>query len=217
MGFEIINMGAAPTGVGGDTVRTGFDKVNRNLAQLKDRALQPDYSTLSGQLYREVGVMAVSNYVNAFTLKTKVPSAGGIAPMVRLHGCLATYTSPITIDLSWYFYDGKIVAATALVNTSSREMGTLAANNGLQIILYEENGLANLYLKFPARAYYPRFAVSCLNTGALAMPGGQESDWGIVVDGPPPAAALQQVPFTIVSTLNTANCKVGNDGTIKVA
>ncbi|MDF9616142.1 hypothetical protein P5705_00650 [Pseudomonas entomophila] len=217
MGFEIINMGAAPTGVGGDTVRTGFDKVNRNLALIKDRALQANYSPLSGQLYREVGVAATHNITSGFTLRTNIPAEDGVAPLIRLHGCVNGYTSPITIDLSWYFYLGKVNTAVALVNTTSQNIGSLATGAGLKISIFAENGKANLYFNLPMAIYLPRFAVSCINTGALSVDNGLETGWTVVFDGPAPASNLVQAPFTVVTTLNTANCKVGNDGTIKVA
>lgn len=217
MGFDIINMGAAPTGVGGDTVRSGFDKVNRNLALLKDRALQANYSPLTGQLYREVGVAASNSVVSGFTLRTNVPANEGPAPLVRLHGCVNGYTSPITIDLSWYFYMGQVSTAVALINTASQSVGSLASGGGMNITVFAENGKANLYFRLPMAIYLPRFAVSCIHTGALPMGDGQETGWTIVPDAPAPASNLVQAPFNIVTTLNTANCKVGNDGTIKVA
>ncbi|MDF9755460.1 hypothetical protein ACVWY1_001442 [Pseudomonas sp. TE6288] len=217
MGFEIINMGTAPTGVGGDTVRTGFDKVNRNLALIRDRALQANYSPLVGQLYREVGVAASHTIVSSFTLRTKMPAEDGIAPLVRLHGCVNGYTSPITIDMSWYFYLGQVNTAVALVNTSSPNIGSLASGGGLKITVYAENGKANLHFKLPMGIYLPRFAVSCTNPGALSVDNGLEAGWTVVFDAPAPPSNLVQAPFNVVTTLNTANCKVGNDGTIKVA
>lgn len=217
MSFETIELGASPSGVGGDTVRSGFEKVNRNLGLLKDRAYQPNYSILSGQLFREVGVAATSGYISSLTIRTKVPAITGIAPLVRLQGCLETYTTPVTLDLSWYFYDGLINSAYGLLSSASTTLNTLAPASAMQVVLYAENGLANLYIKFPTSSYYPRLAVSCLNTGALTMSGGMESGWQVLFDAPAPAATLIQAPIKITTTLNTANCKVGNDGTIKVA
>lgn len=217
MAFETISLGSLPSGLGGDTARSAFEKINRNLAQIKDRALQANYSALSGQLYREVGIAASSANVTSLTIRTQVPAISGIAPVVRLQGCLDTYTSPVTLDLSWYFYNGVVSSAFGLLDSASPAIATLASATALQVVLYAEGGMANLYVKFPKAVYYPRLAVSCLHTGALPMGAGTETGWEVAFDAPAPAASLVQAAFKLTTTLNTANCKVGNDGTIKVA
>ncbi|QHF27379.1 hypothetical protein [Pseudomonas sp. R32] len=222
MNFETINVGVAPTGTGGDTVRSGFEKHNRNFQQLnsslKDRAFQADGSLLQGYLSREVAQVGLG-YVTSFTIKTKIPAGEASAPLLKLQGCASGYTSPVTIDLSWYFYQGVVNSGFALVNATSPSLATLGyfPGSSMQIIVYAENGLTNLYIKFPLKVYLPRFALSVIDTGNLNMPLGEEKGWTITGDLPAPASGLVQSPLTIINTLNTSNCKVGNDGTIKVA
>lgn len=183
---------------------------------LKARAFQADGERLNGQNVTEVARVN-GGLISSLTLHTTMPYTEAESPLLRCVGCLSGYTSPFTLDLSWYYYQGSFNTGVALLNTASPTISSLQGVPPLKVNVYRrpETGLMSIYIGFPVQVYLPRFAIFSIRTGALEVPAAYFSNWTTVADIAPPTAAMNMGALTVINTLNTANCARQADGSIK--
>lgn len=183
---------------------------------LKSRAFQADGERLVGQNITEAGKVNGS-LVSSLTVHTTMPYTETESPLIRCIGCINGYTSPFTLDLSWYYYQGAFNTGVALLNSASSSIGNLQGGPALKVSVYRrpETGLISIYIGFPGKVYLPRFAMYSIQTGALEVSTAYMSGWTTVADIAPPTASMNMGELTVISTLNTANCARQADGTIK--
>lgn len=183
---------------------------------LKSRAFQADGERLLGQNITEAG-KASGGLVSSLTVHTSMPYTESESPLIRCLGCINGYTSPFTLDLSWYYYQGSFNSGVALLNSASPGISSVQGVPGLKVSVYRrpETGLMSIYIGFPGAVYLPRFAMYSIQTGALEVPAAYTSNWTTVADIAPPTAAMNMGALTVITTLNTANCARQADGLIK--
>ena len=102
-------------------------------------------------------IMAVSNgeTVAGITIYTNIPTDFGYMPLLRITGALSSYTSPVEILVSWYFYEGAVYMPEALVSAAG-PMPTIAVG--------VHNGKIAVQIAFAGgSAYIPRLAIEAVN------------------------------------------------------
>lgn len=183
---------------------------------LKSRAFQADGERLLGLNISEAGTVS-GGLVSSLTIHTTMPYTESESPLIRCVGCINGYTSPFTLDLSWYYYQGSFNSGVALLNSASPAISSLQGAPALKVSVYRrpETGLMSIYIGFPGLIYLPRFAMYSIQTGALEMPAVYTSNWATVADIAPPTTAMNMGALTVITTLNTANCARQADGLIK--
>ncbi|MGU3309768.1 pyocin knob domain-containing protein [Pseudomonas sp. M5A4_2d] len=183
---------------------------------LKSRAFQADGERLLGQNTAEAG-KANGGLVSSLTIHTTMPYSESASPLIRCVGCINGYTSPFTLDLSWYYYQGSFNSGVALLNSASPAIGSLQNVPPLKVSVYRlpETGLMSIYIGFPGVVYLPRFAMYSIQTGAIEVSAAYTLGWTTVADIAPPTTAMNMGALTVITTLNTANCARQADGLIK--
>lgn len=183
---------------------------------LKSRAFQADGERLLGQNTTEAG-KANGSLVSSLTIHTAIRYTESESPLIRCVGCINGYTSPFTLDLSWYYYQGSFSSGVALLNAASPAIGNLQGGPSLKVRVYRrpETGLMSIYIGFPGVVYLPRFAMYSIQTGALEVPAAFASNWLTEVDIAPPTSDMNVGVLNVITTLNTANCAKQADGSIK--
>lgn len=183
---------------------------------LKSRAFQADGERLLGQNTTEAG-RASGSLVSSLTIHTTIPYTESESPLIRCVGCINGYTSPFTLDLSWYYYQGAFSSGVALLNAASPAIGSVQSGSALKVSVYRrpETGLMSIYIGFPGVVYLPRFAMYSIQTGTLEVPAAFASNWITEADIAPPTSGMNLGALNVITTLNTANCAKQADGSIK--
>lgn len=193
----------------------GLASTQRRLG-LKSRAFQADGERLLGQNTTEAG-RANGSLVSSLTIHTAMPYTESESPLIRCVGCINGYTSPFTLDLSWYYYQGSFSSGVALLNAASPAIGNVQGGSSLKVTVYRrpETGLMSIYIGFPGVVYLPRFAMYSIQTGILEVPAAFASNWLTEADIGPPTSDMNVGALNVITTLNTANCAKQADGSIK--
>lgn len=117
----------------------------------------------------EVLNVAIADTVPGLTIYTKIPAGPALIPALRITGGLSSYTSPVEILVSWYFYEGAVYMPTALVN---------AAGERPTVSVGVHNGMIAVQLSFAGgEAYIPRLAVEAINFDGYAVAAEYLQGW----------------------------------------
>lgn len=117
----------------------------------------------------EVLNVAIADTVPGLTIYTKIPAGPALMPALRITGGLSSYTSPVEILVSWYFYEGAVYMPTALVN---------AAGERPTVSVGVHNGMIAVQLSFAGgEAYIPRLAVEAINFDGYAVAAEYLQGW----------------------------------------
>lgn len=203
--FEVVQGGVSKK-ISGDRLKP---------SGLGDRSRQNNGDRLVGDGFIEVAHLAITLVVNSISINTNVHYSEAIAPFIRIAAGMSGYTSPITIDASWYYYSNAFSSGTALVNATSQSLASLnqSAPFVLKTNVNPTTGKISLWIKFPSPVYLPRLTISTLAMGFLDMGATQLANWTITYNDPEPSNNVGTL--AIVQTLNTANTIKAADGTIK--